>query len=858
MTHPARLLSIFVLVIIAAFGAFQGAAQQVPEPAAEAQVPVGQADAGTGPLGNGGFEGKRIEDVKFEGLITSDPFSVKSVVDTKSRSLFSQDAIDRDIKALYKLELFDNIQVDVEGKDQGVTVTFIFTELPSIKKVEIRGNNKLKDSSIKQKILLKEGSVFKEPDVYADMQSIVKFYEEKGYPNTSVEYEVVEKKEKDKKTGTVKNTVDLVFTVNESGKLVINSVNFSGTEMVKPQKLQQLIKTRPKGYWLSSGHFKEDQFELDKIAIIKYYGEKGYIDAAIVKVDKETKSNEGKKRNEMDLTLYIQEGPQYKYGGVRISGNEIFTEAELYPLIKSKQGEVFNRTEFEKGVQAVRDIFSSNGYIYYSFGMEENKNQDTLVVSYSITVKENSKAHVEKIFITGNEKTKRYVIERELEIVTGDIFNSKNIQRSIEKLYNLQYFATVNLDVKPGTELGLVDLIFDVEEQRTGLFTFGLSYSTSGWGFAVFEEVSANNFRGRGLRLHEKLELGFNNQSFEVGIDEPWFLGTPTSAGFTLSYGRILYGKKSGDDIYVYDPLNLDHNGLPIPAGVVEIDNGDGTYTLDYANADSMEYTNQAFRAALRLGRRFGRYYGLSGEVAFSVFQNAFVSGTLPYDEGLREQFAAGGGAFMKNSLSLTGYRDTRDFAFFATRGTFVSQSITFYGGPFGGYSDFLKLNTDMNINVKTFWKFVFSARLNFGFIFPWLGLPLKIDEGDFIRVDCLNEGRGWQRPSQYGSLSSYNARAELNMSFENRFPIAPRIAWGLAFFDVSGAYDSPEEFAVDPRDLYYSFGVGLSFMVPGLPIRLYLARRFKYDETLGQYQFTNSQNFFRDWDFVFAVAGFF
>jgi outer membrane protein insertion porin family len=825
------------------------------------------------------YEGKKIESVDFKGLVHSDILSVRSVVTVKPRTLFSQEIVDQDIKALYNLELFENIQVDVTEKGEGVAVTFLFTELPTIRKIEVRGNNKIKDRKIKDTILLKEGSVFKEESVYDDIQAVERLYEERGYPETIVDYEVEESKEKDKKTGIVKNTVDLVFFADESRRQIVRSISFSGVSAVKVEKLEKLMKTRQRGRWLSPGNLKDDQFELDKIEILKYYGEEGYIDAEIVKVDKTVQKNEEKNRDEMDIVIYIEEGKQFTYGGVEIKGNEIFTDEELYPLIKSKPNQVFNLTEFQKGIQSIRNLMADNGYIYYALDVEENKDTDAFSVSFVITIKENKKAHVENIFITGNEKTKKFVIERALQIIPGEIFNSNRLQTSIEKLYNLQYFATVNVDVKPGTELGLVDLIFDVEEQRTGLFTFGLSYSTSGYGLSVFEEVSANNFLGRGLRLYEKVELGYTRWAAEVGLDEPWLFNKPISAGLTLALSRTEYGERTGDDVYTFndgrvgvgpdgggDPNLVGPPGKEIPDGVIYTYNPETeTYTADYTNANLMSYVNQTYRTALRFGRRFGRFYGIGSELSYSVVRNYTDdryngAPVIPFETSLRSQFANNVWLW-KNYLSFTAYRDTRDRNYFATRGTLLSQTIWFYGGPLGGHFDYLRFNTEINVNVKTFWKFVLSARLNLGFIESWLGLPTNIDENDFITIDGLNEGRGWQRPSQFIPLTAVNGRSEINLSLEHRFPIVERMFWGLTFFDASGVYGeetSPQNFSIDPKDLYYSFGLGVSLLVPGFPIRLYLARRFAYDTTLNKFRFANSQNFFSDWDFVFAVAGFF
>ena len=112
---------------------------------------------------------------------------------------------------------------------------------------------------------------------------------------------------------------------------------------------------------------------------------------------------------------------------------------------------------------------------------------------------------------------------------------------------------------------------------------------------------------------------------------------------------------------------------------------------------------------------------------------------------------------------------------------------------------------------------------------------------------------------TQWPSLYSLRGHAEMNFSLEYRYPIVERYVWGLLFFDASGLYlNDASNFSLDPRDLWYSFGLGASLVIPGLPIRIYLTRRFKYNKSAQEWQWANSQSFFRDWDFVLAVAGYF
>ncbi len=809
------------------------------------------------------YAGKLIADIKYEGLFKNDVFEIRGVISTKKGSELDLKTLDEDLKALYNLDLFKDIAIDVEETEEGLILTYIFVELPYVREISINGNKKVKDRAIKEKILLKENAVFRESELLIDIDSIKLLYEEKGRPDSEVTYEVEEVEEQDRKTGETYDAVDVIFRIEESRKIIIKTLSFSGVKVVNEQALRRTIETRQRGYWFNAGYFQDEEFELDKDRIETFYAEQGYVDARVIKVDIDTRRNEEKNREEMDITIYIAEGKQYTYAGADISGHKIFTDEELYSQISLHEGDIFNKTQWETSVQNLRGLLASNGYIYSIINIEERKDTENLTLSYKISVTENNKAHVENIFITGNEKTKDFVVEREITIQEGEIFDSNKVQRSIEKLYSLQYFSIVNFDVKPGSELGLVDLIFDVEEQRTGLFSFGLTYSTSGRGISFYEEVSENNFLGRGLTLYEKLQIGFSQQIVEFGLDEPWLFNRPIYSGISFSWVRTNYGKLSGDEVYTWDPtLPIEErelpDGTPIPAGV-EWEEVDGVYHLDFTNAVTMSYVNTTYRLALRFGPRFGQYYGSKNEISFSVFRNYDDSTLIPFDEGLREQYEDGYPWYWKNYLKLNIYRDSRDIPYFAKRGSYLAQDIYLFGGLLGGYSNFVRFDTDMNYNVRTFWKFVLAARLNFGFIVPYPRRQVTADNTDLLRVDTWNEGRGWSHPSQWPSLYSLRGHAEMNFSLEYRYPMVERFVWGLLFFDVSGLYlNNASNFSLDPKDLWYSFGIGASLVIPGLPIRMYLTRRFKYNEGNGEWEWANSQSFFRDWDFVLAVAGYF
>ena len=137
-------------------------------------------------------------------------------------------------------------------------------------------------------------------------------------------------------------------------------------------------------------------------------------------------------------------------------------------------------------------------------------------------VSENNLAHVEEIIIRGNDKTKDYVIRREILIKKGQLFNSTLVNLSRQNLINLQYFKEVNLQMRPGTVPGKMNIIFEVKEQPTGNIAVGGTYGVS-TGFALNTNLSENNFQGEGQTLSGSINYGILQRGISIGWTEPWF-----------------------------------------------------------------------------------------------------------------------------------------------------------------------------------------------------------------------------------------------------------------------------------------------------------------------------------------------
>lgn len=137
-------------------------------------------------------------------------------------------------------------------------------------------------------------------------------------------------------------------------------------------------------------------------------------------------------------------------------------------------------------------------------------------------IRENNIAHIENIIIKGMDKTKEYVIRRELLIKEGQLFNKSLVDRTREKLINLGFFSEVNLQMRPGSDNDKMNLIIEVKEQPTGTISMGGGFGTQS-GFSIFTEVGENNLNGTAQRITGRLEYGPLRRSVSIDWTEPWF-----------------------------------------------------------------------------------------------------------------------------------------------------------------------------------------------------------------------------------------------------------------------------------------------------------------------------------------------
>ncbi|MDR2143470.1 MAG: outer membrane protein assembly factor BamA, partial [Treponema sp.] len=729
-----------------------------------------------------------------------------------------------------------------------VIIQFKVVELPVISRITFVGNSVVKRRELMDAVSLKINDVANQMLIQADEEAVKNKYTEKGFPDASVR----------SSTQKAKNdTVELIFRITEGERTVVTDVFFEGNSVYSNSTLKGQLSMKPKALG-RDGSFQEAKLLADRDAITRYYQDKGYLDAEVTDVVQELVKDE-KGNNNMAITYRIYEGRTYTFNGISFEGNDIFSTEELQKLVRSKSGDLVNASRVEADLQRVADLYYENGYIFNTINREELRNPEEGTIAFKISIVERGRAHIENVIIRGNEKTKDFVILREMPLEAGDVFSKTKVMEGMRNLYNLQYFSTIIPDTPPGSTDNLMDLVVTVEEQSTTELQFGLTFSGSSdpddFPISGVLGLTDRNFLGYGSQLKGELMASPSNQSLSVQYSQRWFKDIPLSWGIdlTLSHASRFTAMNSG----ITGPLFYGDEDYAFPDG---FDSYEDYYASSKIPDDEflMEYEQWYISLGLSSTYRWSTPVGVlgtGGGVRTGLVNNSFDDLLRPFDPVIRER---NGKWTPINSLWTIVYLDKRDLAYDPSSGYYASQRFGFYGLLPVEQEHYIKSDTKaeyfltlFNIPVTDKWSFksVLALHSGLSFILPQFGMDDPVvEETNKLSIDGMFIGRGW-----YNERIRSRGYALWENWVEIRFPLVPGLLALDWFFDADVAKATPEAFfnQLSAEDWRFSLGGGIRFTIPQFPFRFLVARRFKIVDGNLEWQEGNMGNL----DFVISFA---
>ncbi len=217
-----------------------------------------------------------------------------------------------------------------------------------------------------------------------------------------------------------------------------------------------------------------------------------------------------------------------------IEGNTVVSTEEILTPLLDMKGKPQNIAQLNNAIAKIQEIYTSKGYILARVSSVTDDPDGTI----NIEIKEGT---INSIAIAGNEKTKDFVIERNVLVEPGMVYNENQVKEDLVRLYATQAFKDVTREIEPCAEdPDTYDITINVQEQRTASISVGGGLDSVTGVFGSLG-IADNNFLGRNQRVSLSGLVGSGvilndasierrmNMQFELSFFEPHFLNADTS-----------------------------------------------------------------------------------------------------------------------------------------------------------------------------------------------------------------------------------------------------------------------------------------------------------------------------------------
>jgi outer membrane protein insertion porin family len=423
--------------------------------------------------------------------------------------------------------------------------------------VLFEGNRRFSDSQLLAMVDVSASGIFTQQRLAADIESIRQAYDRDGFLSVSVTART---------EATDDGRVRVIFNVNEGNRAGIAAINFTGNNSFGANSLKSNMLTKETGIlsWL----FKDDGYDEQKLAVDRerirlFYANRGYPDVQVTSVGEYDAT-----KNAYFINFTINEGQKYEFSnvGIETSIAGLDTNA-LKGTVQTGQGSSYSASDLQQSIEDMAYEATVQGYSFVDVRARLDRDVANGTFNVTYLVDEGARLYVERINITGNTKTRDFVIRRELEFGEGDPFNRALVVRGRENIEALGFFSAVEVTTGPGSSADKVVLNIAVTETSTGEYGATAGYSTVD-GILGEVSLSERNFLGRGQYLRAAIGASQSGRTFDFSFTEPRFMGLKVSAGVDV-YHRIsdesaasFYGSEStGGQLRVGVPLTSDLSG---------------------------------------------------------------------------------------------------------------------------------------------------------------------------------------------------------------------------------------------------------------------------------------------------------
>ncbi|MGB7378325.1 MAG: BamA/TamA family outer membrane protein [Rivularia sp. (in: cyanobacteria)] len=499
----------------------------------------------------------------------------------------------------------------------------------------------------------------------------------------------------------------------------------------------------------------------------------------------------------------------------------VLPEKEVNEIFSKQYGQILNLRELQEGIKQLVKKYQDQGYVLANVIGAPQVSPDGVV---TLQVAEGLVEDIRVQFrnkdgeVTNEDgkpvkgRTKPYIVQRELQLKPGQVFNRNLVQRDLQRVFGLGLFEDVNVALDPGEDPSKVDVIVNVVERNSGSIAAGAGISSASGLFGTIS-YQEQNLNGRNQDLGAELQVGARELLFDLRFTDPWIAGDP----FRTSYTVNAFRRRSISLIFDGNDEEIETFDLDDPSGNNDardrprvVRTGGGVNFTRPLGKNPYEKSEWVASAGLQYQR-----VNITDGDGDTREQGAIFDGDNIVSRQV-DLSASGTGRDDLFLLKVGASRDKRNNPLQPTKGSFlrlgVDQSVPIGQGTIamtklrGSYSQYIPVDlTNFSKGAETL-AFNVQAGTVLGDLPPYEAFSLG--------------GSSSVRGYDEGALSS--GRSYVEASVEYRFPLFSVLS-GALFVDVGsdlGTTTEPAE-VLNKNGTGVGYGLGVRVQSPLGPIRI-------------------------------------
>jgi len=487
-----------------------------------------------------------IAEIEIKGTSELESSQIMFLIESQVGDILDREIIRRDIHAIYKMKLFEDVQAEVEELDEGESgiksylLRYLVKERPRLAEVKLKGVLLVERTVIEENMTLLQYDPYDPEKIALNEQIILEHYRSEGYPRVSVN-SIIETVEAD--ADNTGERFRVVFEMNEAPRVYLTDIYVSGTKYYSELEIKRFILSSEIDCvsWANhSGLFREEMINQDLSVITQHYLKKGYIKVFVDKPEVTLIHNPDYSR--VDVRLNITEGDQYFIGKIEVSGDVLGDQEILKEDLLLEEGEIYNPFLQNRDRSGISEIYHEQGYAFVRVIPETVINEETKIVDVTFRVVKGEKAYIGRLEIAGNVETRDHVIRREFEVQEEELFNGKKLLRSQQNINRLGFFQSgVLLERSPrDQENNMLDILARLKETQTGTFQAQMGYSDFS-GFSGGVTISKGNLLGTGRTLRFSAQFAEQSvqQKFDATLIDPRLFDSQVSGSIFSSRSKL-------------------------------------------------------------------------------------------------------------------------------------------------------------------------------------------------------------------------------------------------------------------------------------------------------------------------------